>query len=181
MLRSKRRWRISSPLLPASDNDADSVVSKRTWRWPYRYSCIIGCRLFGKWFWEGGDIPLVGSSGSLAFPSPKAFKEPLSRPFVGEDSAVYPFLSRKSGDYTCRKVRICTGASLPSVLIVSHQENESRCAMDFENYDMVISSHIVGISVHFVDSTAGFQSYDMVTRLSPLKIDGFSELPTIAD
>ena len=53
--------------------------------------------------------------------------------------------------------------------------------MDFENYEMVISSHIVGISVHLAATAAGFQSADMVTLLFPSKIDGFSELPTIAD
>ena len=41
--------------------------------------------------------------------------------------------------------------------------------------------HIMGISVHFAATAAGFQSYDMVTRLSPSKIDDFSKLPNIAD
>lgn len=53
--------------------------------------------------------------------------------------------------------------------------------MDFENYEMVISSHIMGISVHYAATAAGFQYYDMVTSLSTSKIDGFSELPKIAD
>lgn len=40
--------------------------------------------------------------------------------------------------------------------------------------------HIMGISVHFAVTAAGFQSYEIVTRLSPSKIDAFSKLPNIA-
>ncbi|KDS35592.1 hypothetical protein M092_2366 [Parabacteroides distasonis str. 3776 D15 iv] len=85
------------------------------------------------------------------------------------------------GDYTCRKVGCRSVACIATALNVSHQVNISRYANDFQNCEMCMFKHIVGISVHYAVTAAGFQSYDMVTRLSPSKIDGFSELPNFAD